>query len=179
MSKPSNLSQADQQKLLKIVLQEGVDAWKKVSETLGLKSSKEAIFEFLRIEDKTILQAQKYLIEHAEDLANEIEPQLTQATQKRFSETAPLDQVDHLFLQCSLLSKLADLPKPVADKTRKRESKLKRKLAQKCLLTEFCQMRTHLNHLVKRDNELASARNDLRNLQGQLFTERVAMSTNN
>lgn len=40
-------------------------------------------------------------------------------------------------------------------------------------------MRSHLNHLVKRDNELAAARNDLRNLQGQLFSERVSMSTMN
>jgi len=33
--------------------------------------------------------------------------------------------------------------------------------------------------MVERDNQLAAARNDLRNLQGQLFTERVAMSTTN
>ena len=77
------------------------------------------------------------------------------------------------------MAKLADQPKPQLGKfsKRKRENKLKRKFAQKCLLTEFCQMRGYLNHLVKRDNELAAARNDLRNLQGQLFTERVAMST--
>ena len=149
--------------MLKIVLEEGVDAWKKVAETLSLKSAKEAIFEFLRIEDRTILQSQKYLIDHAVDLAEKIEPSITQAVQNRFTETAPLDQVDQLYLQCSLLAKLADLPKPVI-KTRKRDSKLKRKLAKKCLLTEFCQMRTHLNHLVSRDNELAVARNDLRNL---------------
>ena len=73
VSKPSNLSNQDQQKLLKLVLQEGVDAWRKVAETLSLKSSKEAIFEFLRIEDRTILQAQKYLIEHASDVANKID----------------------------------------------------------------------------------------------------------
>jgi len=56
------------------VLQDGVDAWKKASETLGLKSAKEAIFEFLRIEDQTILYAQKYMVDHATDLANEIKP---------------------------------------------------------------------------------------------------------
>lgn len=153
-----------------------------------MKNSKEAIFEFLRIEDRTLLQSQKYLISHAADLADDhklsdngaVAKANSSDLQKSYAESAPLDQVDHLFLQCSLLSKLADQPMPVHPRAqkRKRDSKLKRKLAQKCLLTEFCQMRSYLNHLVTRDNELASVRNDLRNLQGQLFTERVAMSTN-
>ena len=47
----------DQQQLLKIVLQDGVDGWKRAAEELGLKGPKEAIFEFLRIENKTILNA--------------------------------------------------------------------------------------------------------------------------
>ena len=51
VSKPSNLSPPEQQQLLKLVLQEGVDAWRKIAETLKLKNAKEAIFEFLRIED--------------------------------------------------------------------------------------------------------------------------------
>jgi len=38
-----------------MVLKDGVDAWKTAAEELGLKSAKEAIFEFLRIEDRTIL----------------------------------------------------------------------------------------------------------------------------
>ena len=57
MNKPSGLSPADQQKLIKVVLKEGVDAWRTIADDLGLKSPKEAIFEFLRIEDRTILQA--------------------------------------------------------------------------------------------------------------------------
>ena len=54
--------------MLKLVLQHGVDAWKKIAEEINLKSAKEAIFEFLRIEDKTVLEAKKYLLEHAKDL---------------------------------------------------------------------------------------------------------------
>jgi len=57
LNKPSGLSPADQQKLIKVVLKEGVDAWRTIADDLGLKSPKEAIFEFLRIEDRTILQA--------------------------------------------------------------------------------------------------------------------------
>ena len=45
------------------------------------------------------------------------------------------------------------------------------------MLTEFCQLRGHLSHLIQKDNSMARVRNELRNLQGQLFTERVAMST--
>ena len=64
-----------------------------------MKSAKEAIFEFLRIEDKTILQSQKYLIDHAADLADEKLPsQLVNATQDRYTNGSPYDQVDQLFL---------------------------------------------------------------------------------
>ena len=53
------------------MLREGINAWKLASEELGLKNAKEAIFEFLRIEDKTIVQAQKYLIDFAAELSIE------------------------------------------------------------------------------------------------------------
>jgi len=65
---------------------------------LGLKSPKEAIFEFLRIEDRTILQAQKYLLDHAIDLANESAPSLAQTSENKFLEMAPFDQIDQLLL---------------------------------------------------------------------------------
>ena len=145
-----------------------MDAWKIVAEELELKNVKEAIFEFLRIEDKTILTAHKYLIDHAADLGDEQVPQpVLKAAEERFAESEPFNQIDQLFLQCSLLSKLAGQTLPSNSKTeRKRDGKLKRKLAQKCLLTEFCQMRSNLNHIVRRDNQLAAVRNDLKNLQG-------------
>ena len=54
-----------------MVLQHGVDAWKMVAEEINLKSSKEAIFEFLRIEDKTVLEVNKYLLDYAKDLNDE------------------------------------------------------------------------------------------------------------
>ena len=98
VNKKSNLSHQNQQNLVKLVLQEGVDAWKKASESLGLKSSKEAIFEFLRIEDQTILEANKYMIDNAIDLAAKAEPSIAQKSQDEFSESEPLDQVDHLLL---------------------------------------------------------------------------------
>ena len=60
-----------------------------------MKNSKEAIFEFLRIEDRTVLRAQKYLIDHASDLAKEgKEESILETSHKRFSELAPHDQVD-------------------------------------------------------------------------------------
>ena len=127
------------------------------------------------------MQAQKYLIDHAVDLAKEKQTSIVRTAETRFAETKPFDQVDQLLLQCDLLTKLASDAPAQQEKApaRKRDNKLKRKLAQKCLLTEFCQMRSNLQQQIRRDNELASARNDLRNLQSQLFTERVAMSTNN
>lgn len=80
VSKASALSRDDQQKLLKIVLQDGVDCWKRIQETLGLKNTKEAIIEFLRIEDRTVLEAHKYLIEHAADISNEKVPSIVRKT---------------------------------------------------------------------------------------------------
>ena len=62
--------------MLKLVLQHGVDAWKKVAEEINLKSSKEAIFEFLRIEDKTVLEVNKYLLDYAKDLNDESHEEL-------------------------------------------------------------------------------------------------------
>lgn len=57
VGKPSTLTPTAQQTLMKIVLRQGTDGWKTAADTLGLKNAKEAIFEFLRIEDSTILQA--------------------------------------------------------------------------------------------------------------------------
>ena len=45
-----------------------MEAWKRIAEELNLKSSKEAIFEFLRIEDQIVLEAKKYLVDYAKDL---------------------------------------------------------------------------------------------------------------
>ena len=47
---------------------------------------------------------------------------------------------------------------------KRRDKKLKRKLAQKCLLTEFDGLKKQLKHLVEKDNSLAKVRNDLRNM---------------
>lgn len=80
--------------MMKIVLKQGTDGWKTAADTLGLKNSKEAIFEFLRIEDRTILQAQKYLLDYASDLAHEIEPSISKLSEAKYSEMAPFDQVD-------------------------------------------------------------------------------------
>ena len=54
-----------------MVIQHGVDAWKRIAEELNLKSAKEAIFEFLRIEDQIVLEAKKYLVDYAKDLNEE------------------------------------------------------------------------------------------------------------
>ena len=54
-----------------MVVQNGVEAWKRIAEELNLKSSKEAIFEFLRIEDQIVLEAKKYLVDYAKDLNEE------------------------------------------------------------------------------------------------------------
>lgn len=54
-----------------MVVQHGVEAWKRIAEELNLKSSKEAIFEFLRIEDQIVLEAKKYLVDYAKDLNEE------------------------------------------------------------------------------------------------------------
>jgi len=60
-----------------------------------LKNPKEAIFEFLRIEDRTVLQAHKYLIDHAADLADEKVPEpVIHAAEARFAEKEPFNQVD-------------------------------------------------------------------------------------
>lgn len=48
-----------------------MEAWKRIAEELNLKSSKEAIFEFLRIEDQIVLEAKKYLVDYAKDLNEE------------------------------------------------------------------------------------------------------------
>ena len=182
--KTSNLSPADQQKLLKLVLQNGVDAWKIISDELNLKSAKEAVFEFLRIEDKTVLDVNKYLLDHAKDLNDEDGDEINVSEiQQKFTDIEPYSQVDQLFLQCNLLSKfsedteVAQPLKEIEDQPeRQRDKKLKRKLAQKCLLAEFKSIQSQLKHLVQRDNGLAKVRNDLRNMQSQLFAERVSMS---
>ncbi len=54
-----------------MVVQHGVEAWKRIAEELNLKSSKEAIFEFLRIEDQIVLEAKKFLVDYAKDLNEE------------------------------------------------------------------------------------------------------------
>ena len=78
------------------MLQEGVDAWRKIAETLKLKNAKEAIFEFLRIEDYTMLQSQKYLIEHASDIASDNKDEKAivpsqSAVATNYADRAPLD----------------------------------------------------------------------------------------
>ena len=94
----------------------------------------------------------------------------------------PYSQVDQLFLQCNLLSDFAEeevaaqLDQGEMKAGNRREKKLKRKLARKCLLTEFDGLKKQLKHLVEKDNSLAKVRNDLRNMQSQLFAERVSMS---
>ena len=94
----------------------------------------------------------------------------------------PYSQVDQLFLQCNLLSDFAEeevaaqLDQGEMKAGNRREKKLKRNLAQKCLLTEFDGLKKQLKHLVEKDNSLAKVRNDLRNMQSQLFAERVSMS---
>lgn len=102
--------------------------------------------------------------------------------QQKFTEIEPYSQVDQLFLQCNLLSKFSEDVKVVQSPNepvlleKKRDKKFKRKLAQKCLLAEFESIQIQLKHLVERDNGLAKVRNDLRNMQSQLFAERVSMS---
>ena len=155
-----------------------------ISDELNLKSAKEAIFEFLRIEDKTVLEATKYLLDHAKDLNDEKGDEINVGQiQQEFQDIEPYSQVDQLFLQCNLLSKFsedAEVTQPLKEiddqPERQRDKKLKRKLAQKCLLAEFKSIQSQLKHLVQRDNGLAKVRNDLRNMQSQLFAERVSMS---
>ena len=67
-------------------------------------------------------------------------------------------------------------PKEPISLEKKRDKKIKRKLAQKCLLADFKSIQSNLKHLVQKDNGLAKVRNDLRNMQSQLFAERVSMS---
>ena len=50
--------------LLKLVLQHG-NNWKKISDEMKLKGPKEAIFEFLKVEDSVLLEANKYLVQYA------------------------------------------------------------------------------------------------------------------
>lgn len=70
-------------------------------------------------------------MDYASDLAHDITPSIAKTSEAKYAEIAPFDQVDQLMLQCSLLTSLAtDAPKPqVKAPERKRENKLKRKLA--------------------------------------------------
>ena len=83
-----------------------MDAWKRIAEELDLKSAKEAIFEFLRIEDQVILEAKKYLIDYAKELAED-EVNVDEV-QQRYLDIEPYSQVDQLFLQCNLLADFAE-----------------------------------------------------------------------
>jgi len=60
---------------------------------------------------------------------------------------------------------------------RKSAEKYKRKIASKMMLTELKSMRTEFSQLIKLDNSLSHIASDYKSLQGQLFAERVSMST--
>ena len=73
-----------------MVIQHGVDAWKRIAEELNLKSTKEAIFEFLRIEDQIVLEAKKYLVDYAKDLNEENQEEINVGEiQQKYLEIEP------------------------------------------------------------------------------------------
>ena len=85
----------------------------------------------------------------------------------KFERAQPYSSVDQLALQCGLLAKFAAEPdmKSSSKIVQSRESKLKVKLAQKCLLKEFGRMRSVLSHAYERDSCLGKARQNLVSLQ--------------
>ena len=56
--------------MLKLVLKHG-NQWRQIADEMGLKGPREAIFEFLKVEDSVMLQANKYLVDYAIDLGLE------------------------------------------------------------------------------------------------------------
>ena len=67
---------------------------------MGLKSSREAIFEFLKVEDKVILNANKYLVDHAIELGQQknADDQEVAEVQDKYDEVSPYNIVDQLFM---------------------------------------------------------------------------------
>lgn len=139
--------------------------WKKISEQMGMKQSKEALIEFLRIKTPELYSSNKYLEVHAERIAKENDIKIAK---KQFSH------VDQYFLQCQMLQKFSQEPS-VWLKPKKREHKLNQKLAFQILIADYQTMQEEFKHLVETDNSQAKMMNDYRNLQSQLFSERVSM----
>ena len=72
--------------------------WKKISEQMGMKQSKEALIEFLRIKTPELYSSNKYLEVHAERIAKENDIKIAK---KQFSH------VDQYFLQCQMRQKFS------------------------------------------------------------------------
>ena len=179
--KPSKLTALQQHQLLQHVLEKGIDDWKEIAERLGLSDGQEAVTEFLRARNTPALlgkeatenlkvQSFKYLMDHARSISQEGVKPLT--------KVAPYSQVDQLFFQCGLLKTFAsqqDHAVETQSLEERRKKKLKTKLAYRCIIQEFATMKEDLQHLTTLENAHSKAKNDLRNLRAQLFSEKVSM----
>ena len=95
------------------MLEHGQD-WSKIASQSGLKSSKEAFLEFMRIQAPELFSSDKHLEMFASRLDTP-QPELPQFKRQTF--------LDDYFLQCEMLKHFATTPEDQKSTQRKRDKK--------------------------------------------------------
>jgi len=172
------VEEARKMALIKEVLAaQGPVDWQTAAKVAGYENEEAARDEFMKLSPEDL----KGAVEEAK------EGKKREVVEEEEKEEGFVDVDDELFFSCDLLQKFA---RKEAKKGMKKEEnegsaklgkksseKYKRKIASKMMLTELKSMRTEFSQLIKLDNSLSHIASDYKTLQGQLFAERVSMST--